>query len=140
MPHDPKFDSKPLWLLAAAGGLAGWEGVPDETWVAAKLVCNRLRGMVGTPDEAAQQAVAVPQVQPTAERIAVDLGAGGATVNARLVDLLQKDPDVATLSAQNLADKLGCSRTAVAETETWKKLKAARESARIEQAAKKPKA
>jgi hypothetical protein len=49
--------------------------------------------------------------------------AGNATVSARMIDAYQKDADKGGWSAQQWADHLNCSKTAVAESQAWKSLK-----------------
>ena len=57
-----------------------------------------------------------------------------ASVNSRMIDLL-RDSTTHTWSSQKFADKLGCSKSSVAETPAWKELRTAREMARQKRAA-----
>ena len=47
----------------------------------------------------------------------------GATVNARMIDVRKRNPESVAWSAQQWADCLHCSKSAVAESRTWKALK-----------------
>jgi hypothetical protein len=54
-----------------------------------------------------------------------------ASANARMIDLT-KDLMTHTWSAKQFAERLGCAMSTVAETAVWKRLRIARESARLE--------
>jgi hypothetical protein len=59
---------------------------------------------------------------------------GKPTVNARMLDLINKKPECHTWSAQKFAGVLGCNKSTVSETSAWKTLMTARELKRQERA------
>ncbi len=69
--------------------------------------------------------------EPTA---AAGRTAPAASVNAKVIDLLCRRPESGTWSARQIATALGCSKSAVAESDAFKKLGTAREMARLERA------
>ena len=77
---DPSKDSAPLWFLSGCGPCLGaLPDVPDETWQAAWVLCNKLRSMVGNP-----QQVAVVIAEHIEE--ATEAARPTATKNKRRVD------------------------------------------------------
>ena len=54
-----------------------------------------------------------------------------ATVNARVIDLLQRNPEARDWSARKIAESLECGESSVAECEAYKTLDTAREMARL---------
>jgi hypothetical protein len=54
------------------------------------------------------------------------------TVNARMIETLQKRPEANGWSAQQWAVHLGCAKSTVAGTSTWDALKVTKASAKIE--------
>jgi hypothetical protein len=54
-----------------------------------------------------------------------------ATVNARMMDIYSKNPESLGWSVQTWADKVGCVKSTIHGTQTWKWLNAQRKSARI---------
>ena len=60
--------------------------------------------------------------------------APAASVNAQVIDLLCRRPESGTWSARQIATALRCSKSAVAESDAFKKLGTAREMARLERA------
>jgi hypothetical protein len=57
-------------------------------------------------------------------------------INARMLDLLTKEPACAEWTAQQFADKFHCSKGTVGETEAWKQLRRSREMSRLDREAK----
>lgn len=88
----------------------------------------------GKPENSRQafQSVEMPQTDLQAEKDGgkaseegdkkVDNPRPKATVNARMLELMQKDPKVKGWTCQEWAKKLGCARSTVHGTETWKML------------------
>ena len=60
--------------------------------------------------------------------------APAASVNAQVIDLLCRRPESGTWSARQIATALRCSKSAVAESDAFKKLGTAREMARLARA------
>ena len=58
-----------------------------------------------------------------------------ASVNARMIEIIQKNHLAATWSAQQFATALGCAKSTVASTETWRNLRIQRGLVRQERAA-----
>jgi len=59
-----------------------------------------------------------------------------ASMNTLVVDVLVRKPDSSAWSARKFATAIGCSKSAVADTDAFKKLQTARELARLDRAEK----
>jgi RNA polymerase sigma factor (sigma-70 family) len=71
-------------------------------------------------------------VQPTAGERA----APRASVNDQVMDLLYRKPEASAWSARQIATALGCGKSAVADSDAFKKLERARDLARLDRAEK----
>lgn len=60
-----------------------------------------------------------------------------ATINARMLETLQKNPDARGWTVRKWTEYLKCSRAGVHDTETWRQLSALRELERVERAVSK---
>jgi hypothetical protein len=98
-----------------------------------------LKGQVGRLAELVDDVfAAVERVYPSADANPQnESGAKSvkATVAARMMDLLMKDPATHTWTAEQFRQKLGCnSRSTITNTAAWKQLVVARESTRLQKA------
>jgi hypothetical protein len=59
-----------------------------------------------------------------------------ASVNALVIDVLVRKPESSSWSARRFAVAIGCSKSAVADSDAFKKLETARELARLDRAEK----
>lgn len=88
------------------------------------LTFNRLqRANVGKLGQPSAPATPKPEVAERNEpQQSVDARRSGASVNARMLEVMQSNPDARGWSARQWAKHLGCSKSAVAATPTWKQL------------------
>ncbi len=121
-------------LLAVAGEMGplaqsqNWDALLAEIGHGESAVWQMLR-------EAVERAPAPDDGQET-ENTDAKWGPNGgrATINARIIDLLQQHPEAAGWSARKIAAHLKCGKSTVADTSTYRVLEVERTKARAERA------
>lgn len=61
-------------------------------------------------------------------------GGKKVSVNARMMDMISRDQNCHSWSAQQFAEVMGCSKSTISETKAWASLRTYREMARMERA------
>lgn len=133
-------ESTRVELLAAVSDLVAW--------------CNDrlaagLQAKPSPPAPAEQRTGPATEVTPPAppdvgEQPATPVGKGTApvarqgkaTINARMIDVLQREPDAMGWTAKQWAKRLKCSPPGIVGTNVWKSMKLDREKGKAEQASK----
>ena len=107
-----------LWgELRLVGSGARWHETPDFDWDAAIAELRRIEAEA----LAAAEALTESEGQPSGES-----GAKGASLDARMLETLLKDPESRGWSVTRWTEYLKCSRGGVHGTDTWTQLEAAR--------------
>lgn len=76
------------------------------------------------------QLAGLAQVVPVSQAVQASKSSTAATVNARMIDLLNRRTDSRGWTSRQMAEALECSKSAVAETACWRELQKERVQAR----------
>jgi len=135
----PKLDPTPIQDIY--GAISAWHEDHNARRIPAQPV------LVSTLERAVMVVTAITDdllagqtevaVNNDGERGAAEQREKKPSVNARMMDLISKQPECHTWSAQQFANVLGCSKSTISETKAWASLKVYREMARQDRAAEK---